>query len=146
MSPNETLAARRRSLGLTEVEMAQVVGISVSAYEDAEAYPRELREQFSVGQARRLCTTLNIDPCELYQLPVSQEPLGMARRGTLVARARQRLGLSAGDLADKIGFEGWVIDAIERDDSFLDEKVSVDTAIALANILGIEPSLMFREP
>ena len=139
MSPNEMIAERRRTLGLTETEVAKKVGISVSAYEDAESYPHELREQFSVGQANRLCITLGLDLCELYELGRAEGPLAIPKRGDLVAAARTRLGLSPGEVGERIGFEGWVVEAIERDDAFLDEKVSVQTAIALAASLGIEP-------
>ena len=134
---------RRQSLGLSEAEVAARVGVSVSAYGDAETYEHELLEQFSLAKAQRLCQALSIDPCDLYGLK-GQGIRCHKKLSAIISEARKGLGLSVVEVGQRLGYDEWAIRSMEDDDTFLNEKCSVQTALNLANILEIEPCTFFQ--
>ncbi len=54
-----------------------------------------------------------------------------------------RLGLSEGDLAERIGFDAGVVADMEKDPDYLDGW-SVELTLSLASVLGVPPQVLLN--
>jgi transcriptional regulator with XRE-family HTH domain len=103
-------------LGLTDVEVAQRIGMSVSSYRDVEARDEETFTVVSLGSLARLGQELKLSPSTL--LFGGREPQEGERNVTLdevSRRLRDRLAasdLSVHDFGERIG---WDVDKVLSD-------------------------------
>jgi transcriptional regulator with XRE-family HTH domain len=119
---NQRIKARREQLGLKQSEIAAKLGMSDSSYADIEQHADEIFTVTPVGKVRELCTILGLDPFELFELsnPNAHSPkitsLPQSGRAELIRERREELGLTAEQLADRVGYYAKSIEAIESGD------------------------------
>src|SRR5882672_7265109 len=109
---NERIKARREQLGLAPAEVAARLGTSDGSYADIEQHADEIFTVTPVAKVRELCKILGLHPVELFELSSANAdsdktaPVVPAQRGELVRKRREELGLTAEQLADRVGYYG----------------------------------------
>ena len=141
MRVNELVRRARESAGLTDVEIAGRVGLSLAEHNDIEQHVDEFATALSLGKARALGAALRLDLWELVKAAIPGVDQGAshtgdlrASRSLLIETRRLQLGMSQAQLADAIGFDTAAIVQAEKDESFLDTlpiQVLVDVAARL---------------
>jgi transcriptional regulator with XRE-family HTH domain len=142
LSVNEILKQKREALGIDEVKISHLTGLSVYEYGDLEAYPNEFFDQISLGEAKRVCQVLQIDIKSLLPGCVeSDNPQPrVIHRNVLVTQERERIGLTREQLANQIGYETVAIDQVEAEEGYLD-SMSPSAILDIARVLKINPCL-----
>lgn len=143
MEINEKIKLRRKKNGLTDLEVAAQVGLTIHEYCDVEWHPDEIFTVTELREVKKLCEVLQLEFLDLFDMvcafcdeskPFPQEYL--LPRNELLRTTRTRIGLSAEELGDRIGFEEVAIIQMERDPDYL-ETWSIDLIKALSNETGV---------
>lgn len=135
----EAIRHARESKGLSDVEVAARSGLTIHEYGDVESYDDEASSVLTLKQLRSLCSVLGLD---LYALFSLEEPssdhnrLDFRERHKVIAQRRKEIGLTQEQLGDRVGFEPYIIDRIERDPNFL-EHWCLDNVLLLAKELNL---------
>lgn len=110
---NEKIKARRRELGLSDVETAHQARLSIYEYGDIECYADEVFVVVPLYHIKKLCAVLKTDFFTLFEIPCAFCDEGATclddywlRRSALIRKKREALGLSTEELGDKVGFYG----------------------------------------
>ena len=139
------LAARRAELKLSDVQVAQLSGLTIHQCSDLEAYEHEFWELISVAEARKVCKVLQLEMKDL--LPHASADTAGFEHPTdipaLVKDARERLELTIDEVAEAIGYEAWVIERIESVPDFL-ETMCLSAVMSLAKILNLFHGLLIQ--
>lgn len=109
-------------------EVAARIGITGSEYFDVEAHPDEFTTVLSMAEARALCRELGLQLIDVVaseglhaDLPAEQQVARAAMaRSAFLRQTRESLGISIPELAFAIGFEDTAVEAIEREEQYLD--------------------------
>lgn len=141
------IKARRAALGLSELDVANLCGLSVYEYGDIEQHRDELFEVTHLRQAKYLCDALDLEPFEIFGLVCAfctnkaacQDDYSLPRN-ELVRKQRVALGFSPDDLGDAIGFETVAIENMEDDPDFF-EGWSFELISELASVLKVPPQI-----
>ena len=138
---HEILKIARVYLGLSEKEVCQMTGLSISEYGDLELYPDEFFDTISIAQARKICEILKLDLISLIPRDSSLNFINTSAqsKADLVSKSRGILGLSASQLADKIGYETTTIEEVETDEKNI-EALNISAILEIAKVLRIEPA------
>lgn len=127
LASNERIKARRLSLRLADVEVAQKSGLSIHEYCDIEKLKDEILTVTPLSDVKRLCETLNLSVFEIlgiecdYCTRRSKVDNGARlTRERLIRMAREEVGLSEFDLGEQLGFEPEAIHEMEQDPKFLE--------------------------
>lgn len=122
---SERLRNGREIKGLTTAQVAQRLGISLSDYEDIEAYDNEVEGNISLGRLLTLIHQLDLSPGELFPgnnvgIPLPFEGLRQAIEAHLQKTGLERdafeelVGWSIeGPLIDPRGFSELTLDALK---------------------------------
>jgi transcriptional regulator with XRE-family HTH domain len=136
---HKKLKSARISLGLSEKDVCQMTGLTISEYGDLERYSDELFHTLSIAEAKKVCEALKIDLKGLVPRDDVQIINKDDRSKTeLISKSRIGLGFTIEQLSDKIGYESAVVEEIESDEKNL-ERLNVSTSIELARVLKVDP-------
>ncbi len=141
MSISQKIKDARERKGLTDLQIAEKVGISIYEYGDVEAYDNEAQSVLDLKYLKKLCSALNINLFELFSFEKGDNVnnnYDLDRRDLIVSSYRNKLAISQDKLGDKVGFHGHVIYKMETDRDFL-ESWCLEDIVSLANVLDIPP-------
>lgn len=140
---------RREQLGIGKAEIARLIGVEFSMYVDVERYDDEITNVLPLKNARSVAKVLGF---ELGTLLGAGSLVGRARasnksRHTILAEARNKLGVSVSKMADDIGYEECFVHCLETDDETL-EIGPYDTLKMVADYLKLDPAdlLLYGAP
>lgn len=145
IDPAEAIRARRESLRVQVNDLADSIGLTPSEYVDLELYPHEFG-WMTLGVARRMCGALGLSLVELANVApppatASISPTSLWHRHRLIKDRRTARGLTQEELAERIGYEPYIVPQMEHAADFL-ESMSVGAVVALANALEVDPGLL----
>ena len=136
MKPNlhKLVREKRVAAHFSEVDFAAMLGISVHALYDLEAYEKEWQDLVPFYVVRFACRVLNIDLSEFVEtkdggirIDVNVVP------GEFVRDCRIRAGLSEEDFAEACGYSGAFALAVELNEGLIlrvfDDTVAVCSAL-----------------
>jgi transcriptional regulator with XRE-family HTH domain len=141
-SAHQEIRSRREALGLSDVQVAEMVGLSIDEYWDVEQHAHEIFGVTDLGEVRRLCEVLGFDVFQLLGVTCAFcEQSAQAHdwslpRNQLIRRQRIALGLSEEELAEEIGFEKRTVQYLEEESEHL-EGWSYELIEDLARVLRI---------
>jgi DNA-binding transcriptional regulator YiaG len=155
MNPiNKIIVRARDKSGLTPPEAALLTGVSVHTIHDLEQHNDEIFDTVSLGEARRLCLSIDLDLSWLVShrfndniIDTSGNSIDKATLSTrhfLFSRRRTEINLSKDEVATRLGFGTETIDYMERTSDFF-ECMPIRVLVELANILSLDP-LLFISP
>lgn len=143
MPRNVYLRGRRLALGLSDVNLANVLDITVESYDDLEGYADELNTVLPVSRARLLATALNTSLLELYGLPCAfcteDRPyldFYLLKRNEIIRQARRNLKLSEAELSGRVGVKVTAIQQLEERPDYIEDWV-LDDIFPLAKELSL---------
>jgi transcriptional regulator with XRE-family HTH domain len=137
MLPNQMIRNQRLSLGMSEQKLADIAGMSIFEYGDIESHPDEFKMTISISQAKKICSILELDLCELIGIEKMHKSMDILDLGLCISNARKALGLSILELADSLGFDKSIVLELESNSKSLGE-LPIFFAEDLANILNID--------
>ena len=119
LSRHQLIQQRRKEIGLSASEIARLIGISNSRYQDVELHDDEVVDVLPLRNTRRLAEVLGISLDELLGIAgragVVEDQLAIIRnRRALAKDARRRLGVSPTKMANDIGFEKAFVHNLEK--------------------------------
>lgn len=120
MGTAQIIRNRRLELGLSDVDVAEKLGVTVSGLGDIELHDDELETAVSLGTVRRLCSLLGLPLQQVLKMPTG-EPSRVfeeQRPGEVVRQRREQNGYSRLDLAERVGFDEATIESLETTPSF----------------------------
>jgi transcriptional regulator with XRE-family HTH domain len=120
MSIAKIIRDRRLELGLSDVEVAEKLGLTPSGLGDLELHNDELETAVSLGTVRCLCSLLGLSLWQVLEMPVG-EVTHLSKEqwpGELVRLWREQSGYSQLDLAERVGFDEATIKWLETIPSF----------------------------
>ena len=137
------LEARRHRRGWTRGDLASRAGVDPDELADVEALDEGLREVAELGTVRRISAALELDPRALLDQPCAFHEQGVPflpeyalPRHELVRNRLQAAGLTAAQLACRMGLRESAVEAAASDPDAL-ERWSVAPVEELARRLGI---------
>ena len=136
----EYLKQRRLEKGFTEVELSELVGLSVSSIGDLELYEDEI-DVLSAFDLKRLCAALDINPADILRAIISD--LKDLPLSDLIKSRREEKKYTIDELSDRIGWDRKLIDVIENSGDL--NEVSVDALERMAMELDLPLSLIFEK-
>ncbi|GJL67547.1 MAG: hypothetical protein NPIRA06_01820 [Nitrospirales bacterium] len=142
MNINKKIKQGRLDCGLSDVELARRLGISIYEYGDIEFHDDELTSVVDLHVVRQLCQMLNIDPFDLLEIS-KDNAYADQKRNELIISQMKNLGISNEELADTIGFEVVAIEEMRDDPDFL-EKWTFDLIKELAGALQLPIQSLLR--
>lgn len=140
MSLNGIIKDRRIKKGMSKLDVANAVGLTVHEYDDIEAYESELYDVVIVGKIKSICKLLDIDISYLFGFESSSE-LDSSNVEDLVRSKRNERNLSIKAISDEVGIEEQYILRAEKDAKSLDDWVMVPL-IEYAKVLGVSPACL----
>ena len=114
----KAIKERRVQMGLSDLDVAKQIGLSIDWYYDIEAYEKEVSTNVDLAVLRKLCVVLDINflgvvtlfcGSEFYHTTAEKYFLMSGHK--LIAARRQELAVTIKHLANLIGFED---DFVER--------------------------------
>lgn len=138
MNASEIIISQRERLKLNASEVAKASGLTIHEYEDLEDYDDEVISVVPLSKLKSVCRVLDLDI--LFLLGINPEFKASEKTfescESLLRSAREKCGLSIGQVGDEIGIYDWSIAEVENDSSNLDKWV-VEDIQALADVLDI---------
>ena len=128
-------------------DLARRIGVSVSEYQDVEAYEDELTTVLPLKNARPLAAILGFELGPLLGAgsPIGGQKASSKPRHVVLAEARRRHGVSTKKMADDIGFEEIFVHSIEKDSQAL-ETYPYEVLKIVANYLRLDPRDLLYAP
>jgi DNA-binding XRE family transcriptional regulator len=143
MGIDEKIKARREELGLSDVEVAKVIGLGIAWYGDIEDDPKEIVTTVELSKIKQLCEILRVHFFDLFDMKCAfcQEnqqylPEFSLSRNELLYRRRTIMGLSEEDLGDQINLYAWAVKKLEAEPNEL-ETCILETLQDLSRVLDI---------
>lgn len=140
---NDKIEARRIALGLSDVDVAHKVNLSIYEYGDVEQHREEVFVAVWLYHIKKLCPVLQLNYFELFEMPCAFCEQGVPHhddywlhRDEIVQKRREALGLSREELEEKAGFYSNVIVLVETYTAHLESWV-IDDIGKLADTLQI---------
>ena len=143
MQINKKIKQARMACGLTDVELARRLGITIYQYGDIEFHEDELASVVKLSVVRRLCEILKLNAYDLLEIPKDDACPTDQRRNELIIAQMKNLGISNEELADSIGFEVVAIEEMRADPDFL-ETWTFDLIKELAEALRLPIQSLLR--
>jgi len=147
---NKTIEARRKELGLSDVQVAGEIGTNIHSYCDIEWHADEVYTVAELQQIKRLCGVLCLNPFDLFGMQCAfcgegKEYLKdyQLPRNQLVKERREKLGLTQEQLGDKANFYGYAIEGMERNSDYL-ERSTIESILELAAAIEVPPQILFH--
>jgi DNA-binding XRE family transcriptional regulator len=141
-TPLHTLIKQRREqLGIGKGEIAERIGVSFYEYVDVERYDTEITDVLPLKNVRSLSAVLGFELGTLLGVGslVGKPSASNKPRHTLLAEARNKLGVSVDKMADEIGYDESFVHSLETDDEVL-ETCPYDTLRMVAEYLMLDPA------
>jgi ribosome-binding protein aMBF1 (putative translation factor) len=113
---------RREELGIGKAEIAERIGVSFYMYVDVERYDTEITDVLPLKNARSLSAVLGFELGTLLGVGslVGKPSANDKPRHTILAEARNKLGVSVDKMADDIGYDESFVRSLETDDEVLE--------------------------
>lgn len=105
------LKEKRIEKGMSDVEFSNMIRLDVCWVGDLESYEDEL-DTLSISRLKRICKVLGIHPADIFRAVASD--LNDLSLSALIKRRREEKGYSIEELANRIGYETVVIEALEN--------------------------------
>lgn len=120
MGTAKIIRDRRLELGLSDVDVAEKLRLTVYELGDIELHDDELETTVPLGTVRRLCSLLGLSLRQVLKMPVGETSSVSEgqRPGEVVRRRREQSGYSQLDLAERVGFDEATIKSLEAMPSF----------------------------
>lgn len=134
---------KRLAKGLAYSELARLISsdFQPSLFWDFEDGDDNDIDGFSISEFKRYCEVLDITPADFADIPVSD--IGHLPLSLLIRTRREEKGYSTEELADRIGYEPIVIEAIEN--NMDDTIVVLDVLRQVAMVLDIPFRLILEK-
>lgn len=138
---NEKIKQRRTELGLSDTEVANRLGLTVSTYFDIEHKKNEIYLYPELLHVKRLCKMLGFDLLELMGLEcefckgANPEKFSFPT-SDLIARRRRERGISVEELGELVGFDESEIEELEANPERI-ETWPIDFIKDLADVLDL---------
>lgn len=146
---NKMIEARRKQLGLSEVQIAESIGTNIHSYCDIEWHADEIYTVTEARQIKKLCQVLRLDFFDLLGVQCAFCGEGkkfsldyQLHRNKLVRNKREKLELTPEELGDQSNFYGYAIEGMERDPEYL-ERSTVESIVELASAIRIPLQILF---
>ena len=142
MTPlHRLIKQRREQLGIGQGEIAERIGVSFYEYVDVERYDDEITQVLPLKHVRSLATVLGFELGTLLGVgSLAGKPSASSKpRHTILAEARNRLGMSVEKMADDIGYDERFVHCLETDDQTL-ETCPYDVLKTVAECLKLNPA------
>jgi len=141
MNIDKVIRDRRIQLGLSDTEAAKLAGLSIHEYCDIEQHHDEFLTAISLASARKVCEALQLNFSDIFREYSSvHHKLGAIKNWQLVQILKEK-GISRSDLADKIGFEITVIEAIENNVCY-GADLPISVLLDIESCLGMDKTAM----
>lgn len=150
---HEKIARRRTALGLSESRVAELSGLSVHEYGDLEQHAAEAFEVLELRKLKCVCAAPELSLWNLLELECEtcggrsmRDALadGILPRNSLLRQSREKLGLPARELGDRVNITDERIENLERDPDLIEglpiadiQALSRELRIPLQVLLGI---------
>ena len=149
MKINNLIEKKRLELGLTNSQVAKLVGLSIHEYSDIEDDPDETLTVLPLKGLMKLCKVLEIDiftllrevnvlDKEYYDDVKENIPLNL-----IIKHKREQSGLTCEELGDKIGFYEQAIIDMETDPGYL-ESWPIEPILRVCKELGLSLYLVIK--
>lgn len=141
---NEKIRAARKSKNISTAQLSNQLQLSDGYICDIESYDDEIYDNLSLGDFKRLCSILALDPIDILQ------DLGLQRIdvsslvGEFITSAKKTLEFSNDKIAEQIGFETWVVDEIMQSNKNIN-KLPLNVCLELFECLHLPPSGLFSK-
>jgi len=132
MRINKYLKTKRTEKGLSDSDFAEITGQNIHWVEDLDGDEDELNG-LTIPQFRNMCLALDIEPHEVFSVVASDlMELGLFE---LIRKRREEKFWTVDDLADRIGYEAYIVEAIENGASL--DGVCIDALKKMATELDL---------
>ena len=150
MNVNEKIKVRRQELGLTDVEVAKLAGLSIQDYFSIEMHVDEIVLYPHLYEVKEILKILKIDFFDLFEMHCDsceedkQYPKDYSLpRNELIHKRRTEMGLSASELGDRIGFEEAAVNDMEKDPNYL-ETWAIDYIKDLSRVIDVPLQILLN--
>ena len=150
MNVNEKIKVRRQELGLTDVEVAKLAGLSIQDYSSIEMHVDEIVLYPHLYEVKEILKILKIDFFDLFEMHCDFCEEGKQYlkdyslpRNELIHKRRIEMGLSASELGDRIGFEESAINDMEKDPNYL-ETWAIDFINDLSRVIDVPLQILLN--
>jgi transcriptional regulator with XRE-family HTH domain len=135
MKANARIRQSRQDRGLSENQVADLLGISISSYCDVEAYEDEWLD-LPLEKIRTLSSSLGLDIHQFLEPTVSGDASGRKAHRALIADALRTSGKSVAELSDEINVKESVLNEVLSDAHALEQWL-MSFVLSLCQKLGI---------
>ncbi len=150
MRVHEKITKRRNELGISVRDAARGIGVSLEEYNDIEGHADEISTVTHLSEVKQLCALLKCEFLDLFGMRCdfctkslrSDEEL-LLPRNELIRRRRELRGLSAFELADRLGCSEVAVEEMEGDEDFL-ESWSIDLIRNLAREIRVPLQILLK--
>lgn len=151
---HDKIRVRREELGLSPAHVAMRCALSVFNYADMEGHEDEIYLATAVHQLKCVCALLGLDLLELLDTECAfcgpeARPYDQAfdrwPMNRLIKTARERLGLSPGEFANRLEVTDEWVRELEEDPDLLN-GVRMWVFQPLSELLDIPPQILLRWP
>jgi transcriptional regulator with XRE-family HTH domain len=150
MDVNKKIKVRRQELGLTDVEVAKLAGLSIHEYSDIEMHVDEIMLYPGLNKVKEVLKILKIDFFDLFDMHCvfcekDKQYIKdyLLPRNELIHKRRTEMGLSASDLGDRIGFEEVAVNDMEKDPNYL-ETWAIDYIKDLSRVIDVPLQILLN--
>lgn len=140
MRVNEYLKRKRTEKGLHDKDFAESTGQNIDWVEDFDGDEEELNG-LTIPQFKQMCNALEIEPQEVFSVVVSD--LMKFSLFDLIRKRREEKFWSVDDLADRVGYESFVIEAIEKGSSL--NSVCIDALKKISTELDLPLDIVLQK-
>lgn len=112
------LKQKRIEIGLSDVELAETIGITVSSLYDIEDIDENDIQGLTILQLIKMCHALEILPVDIYHAIISD--LKTLSLQEIIKKRRDEKGLSIDKLAELIGYNFSFVESIEKNGNLND--------------------------
>lgn len=122
MRINEFFKQKRQEKGITDQEFSKITGQNIYWVEDFDGDEEELNG-LTISELQGICRALGIAPLEIYNAVLSNlTHLSLAQ---IVKIRREEKFWTVEDLAERIGYEPYIVEAMENGDKL--DQVCIDS-------------------
>jgi transcriptional regulator with XRE-family HTH domain len=137
---NDFLKKRRVEKGISDKDFAEITGQSIHWVEDFDDDEEELNG-LNVPQFKKMCHTLDLTPSEVFCIVASNlKDLGISE---LIRKRREEKYWSVDDLSDRVGYESYVVGALEKGSNL--NAVCLDALKKIATELDLPFDLVLQK-
>ena len=140
MRINEYVKKKRIEKGISDLEFASIVGENIHWVGDFDDDEEELNG-LSIPQFKEMCRALGVSPVDIFSIVTSD--LRKLNLPEMIRKRREEKYWSMEDLADRIGYETYIIESIENNTNL--NKICIDALKKIAIELELPLDLVLEK-